>query len=588
MNNAARSSSVLRVLLGAFVTNPLVPLVLTAVIIVLGMFVQFSTAMGHDLSWLLYAAGRMVAGADIYGLDLFEWNQPMILWALAPAVEISERHGVSIFTSARLWIGALGLVGLALSAVIARYALAEERPVLRRYLVALMAYALFILPGDAFGQREHIIMMLLMPELLLLCAHAGNWAVPRRWVALAGIAAGLAIAIKPQYGLVVLGWEVYLVTRRGMLFFVRRDLVMLALVGLAYWTAVLVLAPGYLGHVVPLAVDSYWVYQTPLHRIVKMQDWGLLVAALAVVPLVWGRRDLREYAMVLLVVATGLYGVALLQGTGWPYHLLPFRMVLLILASLPILRLLGGWRGEVARVIWEETDDGDEVAVTLGPPKQLGLVWQILAALSVGMGVTAAVLSLPNPLRETIERGEAWRRGRTLGHVAAVERGLREHAAGGSVWVVSPSLVTIFPAVLHADVGWSSRFAGQFLPAVVARYERQDPRVPERLSAARVEEIERFVRDAAIEDLRRRPPQLILIDGVRRKKVFRGVPFDFLEFFLEDPRFAEIWSHYEPVGQIGRFDAAVLRTASEGVEDTGSESAPAPASGPPSGLSPGV
>jgi hypothetical protein len=588
MNNAVRPSSVLRALLRAFVTNPLVPLVLTAVIIGLGMLVQFSSAMGHDLSWLLYAAGRMVAGADIYGLDLFEWNQPMILWALAPAVEISERHGVSIFTSARLWIGTLGGVGLLLSAVIARYALAEERPMVRRYLIAVIAYALFILPGDAFGQREHIIMMLLMPELLLLCAHAGNWAVPKKWVALAGIAAGLAISVKPQYGLVVLGWEIYLVTRRGMLFFVRRDLVLLVLVGLAYWTAVLVLAPGYLGHVVPLAVDSYWVYQTPLHLIVKVEDWGLLVAAVAVVPLVWGRRDLREYALVLLVVATGLYGVALLQGTGWPYHLLPFRMVLLLLAFLPALRLLGGWRGEAVRVIWEEGDDGDERATTLGPPKEIGLVWQILGALSVGMGVTAAVLSLPNPLRDTIEAGEAWRRGRTLGHVAAVERGLREHAAGGSVWVVSPSLVTIFPAVLHADVEWSSRFAGQFLPAVVARYERQDPRVPERLSAARVEEIERFVRDAAIEDLRRRPPELILMDRVKRKKVFRGVPFDFLEFFLEDPRFAEIWSRYEPVAQIGRFDAAVLRVDSDGAEDAGGRDVPAPESGRGSELPPGA
>lgn len=542
MNSAAQPSSFPRILLRAFVTNPVVPVALALVFIGIGVFIQFSQAMGHDLSWLLFATRRLVDGADIYGRDLFEWNQPMTLWVLVPPVMFSDRYDVSIIASARVYITALGLLGLLLSATISRYSLAEERPVVRRYLIALMAYALFILPGDAFGQREHLISILLMPQLLLLSAHAGNWAVPRRWVALAGLAAGIAITIKPQYGLLVIAWETYLVFRCGhVLFFVRRDLVMIVLVGLAYVTAVLTLAPGYLGHVVPLAVDAYWVYQSSLQNIVKVQDWGLLVAGVAILPLVWGRRDLREYALVLLVAAAGFYSVALLQGTGWAYHLLPFQIALLHLASLPILRLIVGWRARVADA------------------EQLRMPWSGLAASAVGLAVLAAMLWAPGAPRDALRRGQPWRSGRTMGHVAVLEAALREHASGGSVWAVSPSLVTIFPAVLHAEVEWSSRFAGLFLPAVVARYERRDPKVPERLGAVRVEEIERFVRDAAIEDLERRPPDLILIDQVKRRKVFDGVPFDFLEFFLEDPRFEDIWSDYEPIGRVGRFEAAVLR-----------------------------
>jgi hypothetical protein len=547
MNNAARSSSVPLVLLRAFVTNPIVPLVLILVFIGIGMFVQFSSGMGHDLSWLLFVSGRLVDGADIYGRDLFEWNQPMILWVLAPPVMISDRFDLSIFTCARLYIALLGSIGLLISGAIARYSLAEERPVVRRYLLAVMAYGLFILPGHSFGQREHLIAILLMPELLLLSAHAGNWAVPRRWVALAGIAAGLAISIKPQYGMLVIVWEIYLVLRhRHVLFFVRRDLVMLVLVCLAYVTAVLVLAPGYLGHVVPLAVDAYWVYQSPLEQIVKVEHCVMLAASLLVLPLVWGRRDLREYALVLLLAAAGFYAIALLQGTGWKYHFLPFQITLLTLAMLPLLRLVVGWR---ARLV-----EGHE---------ELGWVWRGLAAIAVGLGALALLLWLPGAPKTAVEKGKLWRMGRTMGNVAVLEASLVEHATGGSVWAVSPSLVAIFPAVMHADVGWSSRFAGVFLPAVVARYERHGPDVPERLSAARVEEIERFVRDAAIEDLERRPPSLILIDRVKRRKVFDRQPFDFLEFFLEDPRFGEIWSRYESIGNVGRFEAAVLRDDSK-------------------------
>lgn len=65
------------------------------------------------------------------------------------------------------------------------------------------------------------------------------------------------------------------------------------------------------------------------------------------------------------------------------------------------------------------------------------------------------------------------------------------------------------------------------------------------------------MRAAVVADLERRPADLILIDTVRRRKVFAGVPFDFLAYLREDPRFEAIWQGYEGIGRVGRFEAAI-------------------------------
>ena len=211
---------------------------------------------------------------------------------------------------------------------------------------------------------------------------------------------------------------------------------------------------------------------------------------------------------------------------------------MILLFALPLLRLLS----------WPEPRTPGRATPT-----------QWLWAGCVGSLIALAVLMAPTQIGEKIRQGAAWRAGGTDGYVAIFKQALDKHAHGGAVYAVSPSLVSIFPAVNYAGVDWSSRFSALYLPAAVARQRWDDPAVPDRLTTERADAIERFIRDAVIEDLERRPPELIMIDRVKRRKVFAGIPFDFLEYFLQDPRFAKIWSDYSPIGRVGRFEAAVRR-----------------------------
>ena len=54
----------------------------------------------------------------------------------------------------------------------------------------------------------------------------------------------------------------------------------------------------------------------------------------------------------------------------------------------------------------------------------------------------------------------------------------------------------------------------------------------------------------AIEDFQRHAPELVLIDVRPKKSYFADMPFDYLSYFLDDPRFVSIWSNYEKVAEL--------------------------------------
>ena len=54
-----------------------------------------------------------------------------------------------------------------------------------------------------------------------------------------------------------------------------------------------------------------------------------------------------------------------------------------------------------------------------------------------------------------------------------------------------------------------------------------------------------YAHDAVVADLTRWSPALIFVDVREDKDYFGGLPFDYIAYFSEDPRFAQIWSRYE-------------------------------------------
>ena len=73
--------------------------------------------------------------------------------------------------------------------------------------------------------------------------------------------------------------------------------------------------------------------------------------------------------------------------------------------------------------------------------------------------------------------------------------------------------------------------------------------------------MEDFTRDAVIADLTARPPELVIVDNREIKSYFGPEPFDYLDYFGKDPRFARIWSDYVWIAEEFDFDVYRRRCA---------------------------
>ena len=69
-----------------------------------------------------------------------------------------------------------------------------------------------------------------------------------------------------------------------------------------------------------------------------------------------------------------------------------------------------------------------------------------------------------------------------------------------------------------------------------------------------------YQRRTVVEDFRRRPPTVVLVDTARFRLGMNGRSFDDLAFYLQDPEFHEIWAEYEEYPRLGPLRVFVLRS----------------------------
>ncbi len=103
--------------------------------------------------------------------------------------------------------------------------------------------------------------------------------------------------------------------------------------------------------------------------------------------------------------------------------------------------------------------------------------------------------------------------------------------------------------VNYSGVGWSSRFPTLWLLPGTLR-KQAEAVDGER---ARLMEIERYTREAVLADFSLHPPDLVVVDNRENKSYFGDLPFDYIDYFTEDPRFATIWANYEWVANEGDY-----------------------------------
>jgi len=372
-------------------------------------------------------------------------------------------------------------------------------------------------PGESysFGQREHLFFVLTVPYFLWTAARAAGHRPTgcARW--LTAVMGGIGFVVKPYFVLAWVATEAWLAwvarTPRSLY---RWENLVVAGIGVVYAAVVFLACPQYI-ELVPVLMATYPAYEMPLLWIIVVRP--TVVFALLAVPAAIAAGRGRPYAHLRGVLAAATFGMlaaALVQMKGFTSHMIPTSGTVTLLLMATAVALFAAPGAITSRL--------DRRLV-----RRLALV--AFAALCL-MEVRSSVL---------VRTHDNW------SDFARLVKLTRAEAAGEPIAALSSAPDPAFPLVNYTDTTWGMRFSMLWpLPACYTDAPRDADGNTIYHRRDEMNEIERWVFDAVIEDLERSQPKLILVECARLKLGFVFVPFDFVAYFSTDARFRKLWTRY--------------------------------------------
>lgn len=496
-------------------------------LLLLTLLAQTARLAQPDMTYFLYSAGRLLAGARLYR-DVVDMNPPPmfvfdvpIVW-LARVLHFSD---VMVFNLATFAV--LGGLLLFVRRLLRRYLL-PSRETERRYVLLLLCFVLFPFVGEDFGQREHFVLALLLPYFAVVIGRLEQQRIARLDAAVAGVLAGLALAMKPPFAvawLAVEAWHRW----RGPAAGWRRvtpEMWSVAGVTVGYIVAVVVLLPEY--------VRLVFLLGGPFTTYLRSSPLGLLVlapgavftafATLAVIALRGTGEDGRGRSL-LAAAMLGSFLAGVAQQKNLRYHFYPsFALAALVLGLVAVQRVsLAGVGGRVCG--------------------------------RVARGVVAAVtlVVLGGTLMDALGGSAADRRRRAeFRQLVAL---VRTRSGGEPVGVLSYNMGSAFPLVSYAHVPLASRFACLWILPATYWDALLSPAPIRYNTPAEMGSAERMFNRAVHEDLLRARPRLLLIlrplpdeqsNGFRR--------LNYVAYFGRDSSLAAFFNGYQFIAAEGAYD----------------------------------
>jgi hypothetical protein len=469
--------------------------------------------LNPDAAWLLYAAARVLGGDRLYA-DILEINPPLIIWLNLPVALVSQATGWSdaaVFRVAVLALVAASCVACGWLAGIVPAGSDAATRARRRWVGAAVLFVLLPLVGGMFGQREHLLLVLLLPLVGLTALRVEGTGVRPAVAALIGLAGGVGLALKPHYGiawLLLVGYRWWAGGRwaRPLL---PEDTAVLA-VGIGYPLLVLLLTPAYFPLVAGAARDYLGYGSRPLGYVL-LDDSPALWFYVALVAWLAFDGGPRRTPLSGALAATGLGAVVAIaaQHKGWSYHYLPLTGCAFLLA-MSTLRAAGARRRR-----WD-----------------LRLVYAVIVALFAATMSGLIVRRAFGPL-DPRERRQV-----------AARDAVREQAGARTILVLSSQLRDAFPLANDTRLRWVGGYPNMWMSLVYypgGQTEGGAYHSPPAMPPGERAAFERTVR-AVVQGR----PDLLVVESpqlnARRTGLAGG--FDFLGYLAQDSSCAAALSRY--------------------------------------------
>ena len=441
-----------------------------AALIALAIAQQLRFGAFGDVSWMLTICEKWLGGGAPY-VDFVETNPPAAIALYLPPTLVGHALGVrpeAAVVAFGLLCGGAALVYAAAILRVAGLTMGRQRVA----VVAAVA-AIAVLPGRTFDERDFFVGLMMAPPLALWAARAAGLKTSLRDALACGVLLGLAIAIKPPYGAIVLAVAPYLWARvgwRGVLagaeFWIAGALVVF------YAIAVAAFFPAYVHDVIPTLAAAYVPVREPLSGLLANAGTIGVIALLGVSLFLLREKALEPFHFIPLLAALGALAAFFVQGKGWLYQALPAGMIATILAGLTLQgRALSARRlaaaAAAAGIVYALG------ALQWAPPLPTAMLVAVIAhfavapraealdarlngvaemALAALVGALGAFYAMPFP-----------------GAAESFERTLRALAPHPTVAAIAPGLGTGFPLTRQVDGVWIMRRQGMLMTAG-ARY----------------------------------------------------------------------------------------------------------------------
>ena len=475
-----------------------------------------------DTGFLLDAAGRVLDGSRLY-VDVVEINPPLVVGLNALAVLCSKALGASDIVVYRVGVAVMLLISLVLSTQWLRRLMPGDIR-LQRAGVLVLAFVLFALPRQDYGEREHLVLALLLPYLFLVATRTIGNRIATYQGLWPGLAAGCAFALKPHFLVVWLGVEAWLRgSRRVRLGALLPETVGIAGVLLLYLLLIMLLTPEYFG-VVRLLAGPYsrFLYDPWWHVLVAGP--GAMLALFALLTFLALRDQAHHQALwvsMALSTATCLLAGAA-QQKGLSYHLYPATGLATTLLGLIVL----------------------DTTPSVG--SRVRQLYRTVAVAVFAAGI--AVVSLDRVVAATGRSADS-----DQPQFERLVRLVRARAVNSGVFVMSYHIRSSYPLINYSGARSASRFPHLWILGSEYLDQLKQDRPLRYHDPSEMSPSERYLNKAVLEDLERRPKLLLVLRPARDLPINGYRRLDYVAYFSRVPEIAKILQQYQLVADAGDY-----------------------------------
>lgn len=481
----------------------------------LGCYLQLNAVFSPNDYWLLIAAQRFMAGGTYYH-HFVENNPPLIIFLSCIPVLIANIAAMSLVSSMQLFVVLISILSLLCCWYCLKKMVDRHDHLKIPILLVALGFVYWILPTFSFGEREHLMLMLVMPYLLCVALRAEKKNIPIGFAMIVGICAGLGFGLKPYFLVTFILVECYLIGNRIHRF--RVESLALCATLLAYCVAIVIFTPAYITNMLPMITHFYLGYEVnSWHPLVF--NYHFLPLYLCLLSPIFFRHDFSRahFIPVIYFAMIGFIVAYLCQQKLWFYHMYPpFSLSFMLV---------------VLYFLYANKTDNNLTALKL---------WTFLFIclyFFIALVVENTVYAMKNDQNPA-------------SHYNQLKKAISDHTVTGPVYFFTEELSDIAPLSQLPRATLSPRFPALWMLPGVLNCLKQGK------SAACYKEAvatKQYLLQAVADDFKQYHPTLVFVYQSNHQPYLCNLSnssfcyFNDIDFFSENTQFKKIWQHYRYV-----------------------------------------